>query len=61
ELQRSHAPQKPCNSPRSGPHPEGERQIIRNVVINHNADLLNERSTTGFRIISMELLKISTM
>jgi len=44
-------PQKLCNSLRSGPHPEGESQIIRNIVINHNTDLLDERSTTGFRII----------
>ncbi|PTR08985.1 hypothetical protein C8R32_10464 [Nitrosospira sp. Nsp5] len=36
--------------PRSGPHPEGESQIIRNIVINHNTDLSNERSTTGFRL-----------
>jgi hypothetical protein len=49
ELQRSHVPQKLCNSPHSGPHPEGESQIIRNIVINHNTDLLDERSTTGFR------------
>ncbi|PTR09043.1 hypothetical protein C8R32_104122 [Nitrosospira sp. Nsp5] len=34
KLQRSHVPQKLCNSPRSGPHPEGESQIIRNIVIN---------------------------
>lgn len=40
-----------CNSLRSGPRPEGEYQIIRNIVIDYNADLLNERSTTGFRTI----------
>ena len=51
KLQRSHVPLKLCNSPRSGPHPEGDSQIIRNIFINHNTDLLNERSTTGFRII----------
>ncbi|MDN5753724.1 MAG: hypothetical protein L0H15_10680, partial [Nitrosospira sp.] len=31
------------------PHPEGEHQIIRNIDINHDTDLLDERSTTGFR------------
>ncbi|MDN5753965.1 MAG: hypothetical protein L0H15_11955, partial [Nitrosospira sp.] len=38
--------------------PEGERQIIRNIVINHNIDLLNERSTTGFRFHTQSIVSL---
>ncbi|SCX61590.1 hypothetical protein SAMN05720354_12824 [Nitrosospira sp. Nsp1] len=50
KLQRSHVPQKLCNSPRG----DFIRKVSVKYVINHNTDLLNEQSTTGFRLNSLQ-------
>jgi hypothetical protein len=52
ELQRSHVPQKTCNSPCSELTKKVKVKYRKKIFVDHNSILKSERSTAGFRIIA---------